>query len=169
MHLDSGEFMISAERYDALEDGVTTADFTGYPGWEGYEGWSWRLDSLTAEARYEGACSDVATLLGVSKVDQYIDLYTWGIGWGPMTADLSSAYTDLIGEPPGDDQGAAYLEWSASGSLLLNTWSLFKVYPLIEGTHFDPSAEPYPDVGSSTTPYDGYYENTIFYRLTFSK
>ena len=52
---------------------------------------------------------------------------------------------------------------------LLNTWALFKVYPITEGTHFDPTAEPYPDVGSSTTPYDGYYENAIFYRLTFSK
>ena len=156
-------------RYDAIDDGVVVADFTGYPGWEGYEGWSWQLDSLGAEARYEGACTDVATMLGVTKVDDYVDLYTWGIGWGPMTDELSLAYTEAFGEPPTGDYGTAYLEWNASGALALNVWAPFKVYPIVEGTHFDPSAEPYADVGTSTTPYDGYYENTIFYRLLFSR
>ena len=130
-HTTGGLDYICYARYDALDDGVVTADFTGYPDWEGYDGWSWQLDSLGAEARYEGACSDVATLLGVTKVDNYIDLYTWGIGWGPMTDDLAAAYAEGTGAAPDADQGTAYLEWNASGVSLLNTWALFRVYPLV--------------------------------------
>ena len=35
-------------------------------------------------------------MLGVTKVDDYVDLYTWGIGWGPMTDELSLAYTEAF-------------------------------------------------------------------------
>ena len=53
-------------------------------GREGHEGGLGAPDSLGAAARYEGACTDVATMLGVTKVDDYVDLYTWGL-MGPMT------------------------------------------------------------------------------------
>jgi len=108
-------------------------------------------------------------MLGADKVGDYIDAFTWGYGWGPMTADFAADYADVRGEEPAANQGLAYLEWDAAGAETLTAWSTFEVVPMVSGTHFDRYAEPYSDVGTSPTPYDGYYETQVVYVLTFAR
>ena len=168
-HTTGGLDFICYARYDAIGDSIVAADFTVYPAGEGYSDWTWRVDTLLADALYQGRCDDTATLLGVDKVDDYLDGFIWGLGWGPMTAGFASEYASIRGSEPTSSQGVAYLEWNAAGVESLNAWSTFEVYPIVSGTHFDPTAVPYADVGSSSVPYDGYYETQVLYVLTFAR
>jgi hypothetical protein len=152
-----------------VDEGVEYADLSGYSDWSGYDGYAYRARTDLAEARYEGACDDVATAFGVSKVDDWVDLYTWSYGYGPMTdawfTEMFEAGVDV--DALGDTIGTTYLEWDASGSMLLNLWGYFQVYPFTEGTHFDIDDGPTEGVSDSATPFDGYYENGTVYLLTF--
>ena len=157
-------------RYDMVDDGFEAADFSGYSAWSGYEGLSFRVRTDIAEARYEGACDGVASMLGVTKVDEWVDGFTWGYGYGPMTDEWSSDMVSLGLEIDslGDTIGTTYLEWEAAGEMTLNLWGYFQVYGFTDGTHFDVTTEPLIGVSGSMTPLDGFYSNTIVYILTFS-
>jgi hypothetical protein len=154
-----------------VDDGVETADFSGYADWSGYDGMSFRARTDIAEARYEGACSDAAAAFGFTKMDDYVDSYTWGYGWGPMTdawmTGMLDVGVDLDGT--GDTIGTTYLEWEAGGVLALNLWGYFKVYGFDEGTHIDIESGPLVGVSDSAAPFDGYYETTTVYVLSFAK
>jgi len=152
-----------------VDDGVEYAEFSGYAEWSGYAGMSFRARTDLAAARYEGACSDAAAAFGFTKMDDYVDMYTWGYGWGAMTdswlTEMDDLLVDLTGT--GDTIGTTYLEWDASGAISLNLWGYFQVYGFDEGTHIDIESGPLVGVSDSAAPFDGYYETIIVYALSF--
>ena len=106
----------------------------------------------------------------MTKVDEWVDLYDWGYGYGPLGAAWAGELADLGVDvsPLGDTIGTTYLEWDAGGVMTLNLWGYFQVYGFSEGTRIDFDSDPVIGVSGSAAPFDGYYANTVVYVLSLA-